>query len=175
MNQESDINKGNQNETITKNRFDSATSKGQNSHKLKVLYCGSWGYEGAYQQLSQALKRVNPDLTIEGGIYPVPPEKKKKVIYFRIIQFAFIFMLFAGDWILHQLEITPPQIYKQIMGNKVVLFMIVFVVGNNLLSAMTTTGAFEVYLDGNKIFSKLDKGRAPQPTEILDAINAKKD
>lgn len=84
-------------------------------------------------------------------------------------------MLFAGDWILHQLEITPPQIYKQIMGNKVVLFMIVFVVGNNLLSAMTTTGAFEVYLDGNKIFSKLEKGRAPQPTEILDAINAKKD
>mmetsp|Transcript_52475 Transcript_52475/g.60313 ORF Transcript_52475/g.60313 Transcript_52475/m.60313 type:complete len:117 (-) Transcript_52475:31-381(-) len=112
-------------------------------------------------------------MKIEGGIYPVSPEKQKMINIFRFLQFTFIFLLFAGDWLFAQMNITPPTIYKEIMGYKMILFGLTFFIGNTLINGMTTTGAFEVYVDGTKIYSKLEKGRMPEPEELFVAINAK--
>jgi len=44
--------------------------------------------------------------------------------------------------------------------------IIVMFVGNQIHSALTSTGAFEVYLDNNLVFSKIQTGIMPAPADL---------
>ena len=109
-------------------------------------------------------------MQVDGGEYPPAPEKKLIATCLQYIQYALLFVLFAGDWLFQKLNIAPPAIYLKAKENKTIAFIVIFFVGSNLIGAFLQTGAFEIYFDGNKIFSKLDSGRLPALNEIEDAI-----
>ena len=107
---------------------------------------------------------------IDGGEYPPPPEKKLIATCLQYVQYALMLVLFAGDWIFQKLNMAPPAIYLKAKENKMIAFIVVFFVGSNIIGAFLQTGAFEIYFDGQQIFSKLQAGRLPALNEIEDAM-----
>lgn len=85
----------------------------------------------------------------------------------------FLILFFLGDLIFSALKITPPQLLKEITGSYIALFIFIALGIYTVPSSMGVSGAYEVYLDGNKIFSKFEKKRVAEPDEIVASINAK--
>jgi len=107
---------------------------------------------------------------VDGGEYPPTAEKKVLATFLQYVQYALLFVLFAGDWLFQKLNIAPPALYLKAKENKTIAFIAIFFVGSNLIGALLQTGAFEIYLDGREVFSKIQSGRLPTLTEIDDAI-----
>ena len=76
----------------------------------------------------------------------------------------------AGDWIFNKLGMTPPAIYNGLKEKKFIVIMGAMFIGNNLSNMLVSSGAFEVYLDNQIIFSKLATSRMPTPQEIENAL-----
>ena len=53
-----------------------------------------------------------------------------------------------------------------------VLVVAVVIVGNVVAGNMLSTGAFEVSLNGEMVWSKIDSGRFPQMHELVHALKA---
>ena len=49
-------------------------------------------------------------------------------------------------------------------------FLVVFICGSYLSQMLSNSGAFEIYYEGNKIFSKIEAGRMPFTDEIIEGI-----
>jgi len=84
----------------------------------------------------------------------------------RILWFGFVIGLvvnFAGQAFL------PPQIVEVIRNNRMMSFGAVFLC-QMFASQILQTGAFEVELDGELIFSKLKTGEAPNLPGLLHLI-----
>ena len=55
----------------------------------------AWGYRGAFEQMTEALQKANPGLTIEGETYPVSWIRRKIAQifgYFTMFTYAIIFL-----------------------------------------------------------------------------------
>lgn len=63
----------------------------------------------------------------------------------------------------------------RIKKNKVPLLVGAWFVGNMVQTNLMNTGAFEVYYDGAKVFSKLESGQAPVARAIIEAVAALRD
>ncbi|KAK6009010.1 selT/selW/selH selenoprotein [Teladorsagia circumcincta] len=50
--------------------------------------------------------------------------------------------------------------------------MMLFLLTNMVESTLMSTGAFEIYLDKEQIWSKLESGRVPSPQELLQMIDS---
>lgn len=106
---------------------------------------------------------------VNGGEYPVEPFKAFLSKIVTMIQYALYALLFAGDMIFQKLGIVPPPIYYKMSQNKAVAFFVIMFVVGNISSQLVSTGAFEISLNNNLIFSKIQTGRMPSIHEI-DAI-----
>lgn len=83
-------------------------------------------------------------------------------------------LLFAGKHIFSALGQPEPthEYYKYVQENKMTAFAGLFLF-NNLMGGLTQTGAFEITLDGDLVFSKIKEGRMPQLKELLEALHQK--
>jgi len=103
---------------------------------------------------------------IEHAEYPPKPLNALLAKVLSYAQYAIMGLTFAGDWIFSQIGITPPAIYHQMKEKKFMVIMVVMFLGNSLHNMLISSGAFEVFLDNQLIFSKLATGRMPSPHEI---------
>lgn len=53
----------------------------------------------------------------------------------------------AGETIFQMLKMEEPEFYQSMKTNKMTAFMLLFLL-NNVGNSMLTTGAFEIYVDG---------------------------
>lgn len=53
----------------------------------------------------------------------------------------------AGETIFQMLKMEEPEFYQSMKANKMTAFMLLFLL-NNVGNSMLTTGAFEIYVDG---------------------------
>jgi len=75
---------------------------------------------------------------------------------------ALMAFVIAGDSICKALGLRQtPEIVKTLQANPWMYGIMIFFLGNNIQSGLLTTGAFEVYVDGNLVFSKLATGQMP--------------
>lgn len=79
-------------------------------------------------------------------------------------------LLVLGDQIFAALGVPPPELYNQVKEKKLAMAMAVWFLGNMLHNSLTSTGAFEVFYDGQQVFSKLQSNRMPNIDEILHRI-----
>ena len=86
------------------------------------------------------------------------------------VQYAFYAIVFFGDQIFAYLKVTPPAIYQTIKAKKMLAFFLVMFLGNNIQNMLTSTGAFEITLNGDLLFSKIHTGRMPTLEEIDELI-----
>lgn len=127
-----------------------------------------------FLELKQFLENRYPELrdNIYGANYP-PPYYKRLIA--SIASWTFIIglaVLFAGDNIFGTLGVIPPEIYYTIKANKGLSFFALFMI-NTYGANMLSTGAFEISLDGDVIFSKLEQGRMPTIDEVVHILHGK--
>eukprot|EP01035_Chromulina_nebulosa_P055156 gene55156-75576_t len=106
---------------------------------------------------------------ITGFNYPPSPLSILISQVATMIWIVGIILLLCGDLIFRTLNIPMPKIIQDINNNKVLCFGILFVV-NSLGNSQLATGAFEMYLNDELIYSKLATGRLPSGEEVLTLL-----
>ncbi|XQJ31046.1 Selenoprotein T, putative [Leishmania guyanensis] len=117
--------------------------------------------------MKQQLQRVLPnagDVQIVGGTYPTPPARALAAKVCSTAFLASLGMALAGG----QLAFLPPAALNLIVQQRGMLVGTGFLL-NMIGSSLTQTGAFEVTLDGELIFSKLQAGAVPT-VEVMRRI-----
>jgi len=66
-----------------------------------------------------------------------------------------------------------PSMVTWALENKLYSCLMVFFLANMLETQLISTGAFEVVLSGETIWSKLETGMVPQPGELLNILDQK--
>ena len=70
------------------------------------------------------------------------------------------------------LGMQTPGFFVWMTQNKVSACMMLFMFSNSIEGMLMSTGAFEIYLGDELIWSKLESGRIPSPTELIQAIES---
>jgi selT/selW/selH-like putative selenoprotein len=79
----------------------------------------------------------------------------------------------AGPGAAAALGVTlPAELAASLAANKLQILMGAFFVGNMLQGALLNTGAFEVMVGGELVFSKLATGRMPTLPELFAGVGA---
>lgn len=101
---------------------------------------------------------TEPNLAVVGEEYPLPPA--------RALASKVVSVLQMGIFILPFLATRIPAVvnhpYYRVFEQRKLMFLIGgYFLLNMLQSQLSSTGAFEIYLDNSLIFSKLATGRMP--------------
>jgi selT/selW/selH-like putative selenoprotein len=118
-----------------------------------------------------------PKLEITGDNYEVGGQKALLGSIIGYIRTAFFIMLFVGDNFfqpfggLNAMPSAVKDIYRNINENKIQYGLMVFFFGTMLQNSLTQSGAFEIYINGNLEFSKLDSGRMPNLHDVNDILS----
>jgi thioredoxin reductase-like selenoprotein T len=107
---------------------------------------------------------------IHGEVYPPPAASVMIATLAGYIWFIGIALTMGGNQIFGALGMPVPDIVKTMNENKVPTFMTLFVI-NSLGNSLIATGAFEIYVNDQLIFSKLQTGRFPNGEELVQLIN----
>ncbi|CAC9543553.1 Rdx family protein [Leishmania donovani] len=112
------------------------------------------------QQLQRTLPNAQ-EVRIVGGTYPTPPARALAAKACSTAFLASLGVALAGQ----QLVFLPPTVLNFIAQQRGMLIGAGFLL-NMVGGALGQTGAFEVSLDGELIFSKLQAGAVPTVAEI---------
>lgn len=81
-------------------------------------------------------------------------------------------LLMFGDKIFASMGVAPPQIYYTAKEKQWMVIIASYFLTNQLSSYLLNSGAFEVYLNGDLLYSKLTSGKMPDPLVILGLIKS---
>merc|ERR1711871_638881 len=107
--------------------------------------------------------------SIHGENYPPPPYAHVASAVASSMQIGAVVLMIFGNQIFDMLGVPQPQFYKDMVENKMACFCGVFFM-NSMANSLSTTGAFEVALDGKVIYSKLETGVMPNGRQIIEAM-----
>ena len=60
-----------------------------------------------------------------------------------------------------------PSLYHNLVEKKWIILAMVFFIGNMVSQSLLQTGAFEIYVDGGEVFSKLKTGSFPDQESMI--------
>lgn len=127
-----------------------------------------------FLEVKRFLERKYPQLVgnIEGGYYPLPPTNQLIASVAQYVYMGGLFYLFGGTYIFQHFGIQEPEFLQPIQQNKVAAFGALFMI--NMIGAnFARTGAFEVFVDGELVFSKLQTNRFPTINDMTNAFEMK--
>jgi selT/selW/selH-like putative selenoprotein len=105
-----------------------------------------------------------PGLQASGGNYPVGPIRQSLGSFFSFCFMASIALAFGLGRV-----VLPADLATIVDQNKSMVVVAGFMC-NMIGGAFLQSGAFEVYLDGRLIFSKLESGGIPDPVQLLQLV-----
>lgn len=111
------------------------------------------------------------DGNIYGEVYPPTQISIFIATVASYVWFIGIILLMGGSTIFKALGLPTPEIVEELSKNKVPAFIFLFAM-NSWANSLVATGAFEIYVNEELIFSKLQTGRFPNGDELMAAINA---
>lgn len=153
-----------------------ATSKMNSMHGQQVLLfsiCTSWGYRNAVNQYANMIRQRYPEneLKVEVMNHPVPQTKQTLASIFSMLKFAFIICALMNFDPAPMLGLAQtPAFLLWAWENKGYACMMAFFVGNAIENTLVSTGAFEIYLADEKLWSKLETGRIPSQGELYHLL-----
>ena len=111
-------------------------------------------------------------LEIDGGLYPAPPIAETLGHVVAILQLIGVaWMVLGGDKLLRMVGFRNlPGFYWTIQDNAVPMAMFLFLIAPQLLAGFSNNGAFEIYLEDQTIFSKLNAGRLPTVDDLVPPL-----
>jgi selT/selW/selH-like putative selenoprotein len=129
-----------------------------------------------FVNVANFLEQTYPELRgrIEGENYPPPPAAELASNILSALQFmALLYMFFGGERVMRMLGYRVlPAWYETVRNSSVQIGIALFLILPQVLSKWLITGAFEIYLDGNKVWSKLETGEFPTMDAIIYALNS---
>lgn len=88
-----------------------------------------------------------------------------------VVQICAIAFILASDTILAALNLQLPPDWRQTLQEKRMAYVMgAWFLGNTIKNSLLSTGAFEVFYDGELIFSKLATQRMPGLNEVFQGI-----
>lgn len=111
--------------------------------------------------------RSSKALDVEGDHYPVPPSKEFVGQWVGYVQMFLFALIFAGDHFFDGAQLPRLAPIDLLCSNKMVSFMMVWLVGNTAQSAFLQTNAFEVYVGDDLVWSSLRKKRLPNFQDLV--------
>ncbi|GMR31869.1 hypothetical protein PMAYCL1PPCAC_02064, partial [Pristionchus mayeri] len=139
---------------------------------LRFLFCVSCGYRNAFDQFSQFVREKYPHMQIEGANYPPVAWKTYVAQAINLLKMAGLISVVTGSNPLAVLGFGTPALLTWAHGNKLSACMMLFLLSNMVESSLMSTGAFEIFLGENQLWSKLESGRVPAPGELLQMIDS---
>lgn len=143
----------------TSTDFDSSNSK-----TVRILYCASWSYGNIYQQFRAQIRRMYPNTEVYGSEYPLGPTKKIISTVLTYTQYGFIGLMMFGGRIP---AVAEHPLYLRVQQNRWMYFIGAYLLTNTAQKFLTQSGAFEVYINDELVFSKLTQNRMPTIQEIM--------
>lgn len=130
---------------------------------------------GNFQNVKKFLEMQFPELEgkITGTNYPVPPMAELASNVMWIVQLMAIgWVVMGGEKLFRMMGFRQqlPGIYYTINENAMPIAIAVFLIMPQWVGRFTLTGAFEVYLNGEEIFSKLGTGGFPGEKDLVDPL-----
>lgn len=121
--------------------------------------------------MKKMLETAFPGIDVILANYPPPLPKRLLAKVVPLVQIGVIGIIVAGEHIFPMLGfMTPPPWYYSLRANRFGSMASTWLLGNVLQSFLQSSGAFEVFLNGDLVFSKLKEGRFPGEIELKDLI-----
>lgn len=111
------------------------------------------------------LEQQYPELrgSISGANFPAPPRAVMLAQFAQVLQMAGIALALFGDGLLGLVGIKMPEFVKE---NRLMIFGMLFLF-NTVAQNMMATGAFEITMNGKRIYSKIESGRMPTLHDLV--------
>lgn len=116
--------------------------------------------------LQHALRLQFPQLQSHGMNHPPSPKNALIAQMIGYAQMAGFGILFFGSFLFQSLKMEEPELIKWMSTNKMNAFCLIFMMGF-MSTQLMATGAFEVYYNGNVVYSKLEDGRIPHVQDLV--------
>lgn len=121
--------------------------------------------------MKNMLETQFPGINVVLANYPPPFPKRVLSKLVPVAQIGVMSIILAGEHIFPRLGYAvPPQWYYSLRANKFGTISSTWLLGNFLQSFLQSSGAFEVYCNGELVFSKLKQGRFPGEIELKDLV-----
>ncbi|KAF6990574.1 hypothetical protein CFC21_007743, partial [Triticum aestivum] len=140
---------------------------------VELQFCASCSYKGNAMTMKRMLETSFPGINV--FLHNYPPAFPKRVLskIMPVIQVGAIATIMAGDQIFPKLGITPPPLFYSLRANRFGTMATIWLIGNFAQSFLQSSGAFEVYCNGDLVFSKLAEQRFPSEFELRDLIGSR--
>ncbi|KAE9611055.1 hypothetical protein Lal_00016400 [Lupinus albus] len=138
---------------------------------VNIDFCTSCSFKGTAVTVKNMLESVFPGITVILANYPPPLPKRILSKVVPMVQFGIVAIIAAGEQIFPRLGMTPPALYYSLRANKFRSIASTWLLGNFLQSFLQSSGAFEVYCNGDLIFSKLKENRFPGEIELKEIVS----
>ncbi|XP_057741796.1 selT-like protein [Arachis stenosperma] len=138
---------------------------------VNIDFCTSCSYKGNAVTVKNMLEAEFPGINVVLANYPAPLPKRLLSKVVPVVQLGLIITISAGEQIFPRLGITPPAWYYSLRANRFGSMASIWLLGNFLQSFLQSSGAFEVYCNGDLIFSKLQQKRFPGEIELRDLVS----
>lgn len=124
-------------------------------------------------QLRTELQRRFPHVLVEGANHPPSAAGKMASAMVSTAQMVLILAATVGEGLASALGVPPPAVLEGLKQNRMAVCAGAWFVGSAFSQSMLKTGAFEVSLDGELVWSGMQTGRPPNgPGEVLKALYA---
>lgn len=142
-----------------------------NQQTLKFLFCYSCGYRNMFEQYSQLIQTRFPEIKIIGENYPPAQYKVYLTQFLSTFKLLLIGAILFGQNPFAYFNMATPAFFTWAIENKLYACMMIFFISNTVESSLISTGAFEIYLNDNQIWSKLQSDRMPHEKEIMQILD----
>jgi len=142
---------------------------------VKFQICTSWGYKNVFNQYHQLLaQRYGESVQVTLENYPVPKLKQTIASAISMLKFFLLYLVISGSnplAMIGQADAPMPEWLAKMQESKMYTCLMVFFLSNAIESTLVSTGAFEIFANGELISSKLETGNVPQPPSIISKLD----
>lgn len=142
--------------------------------RLSIEYCEAWSTRGAFMQVKELVHKNFKNVRVIGSEYPLPKTRKYLLMVIRFAQFLVVpLLLFPKQLKPYTEKLIDNYVMDWISENKMRFGIIAFIAGNAISGMISNTGAFEMFLDGDPIFSALKTGGMPDVRMLFNILRSK--
>lgn len=106
------------------------------------------------------LSDTSSKLTVTSADYPAAPLMLLLADFWSVMQLSLILAIFLKD------NVVPSWMSKR----KVMMLFAIWLAGSTIGSVFTKTGAFEVYVGQDRVWSSIQEGRKPNLQDLTAAF-----
>jgi len=121
----------------------------------------------------QNLLARHPGLKIEGDNFPATPLRRLISALVFYIKMPLILILVTGTKFFEVSGIAVPEWYAGAQENKLMTIVGLFFIGNMVETSMLSSGAFEITVNGEPVWSKMETGYLPSLEHLVSLVEDK--